>query len=220
MNIQQFNAYYDKRFKYVEIESYTRHNNQHVRRFNLQQYCPVNGHHCRMLVPGTWHLNFESEDETPVDDGVCVISERRRERIENYPKHIIVCREKHSTHYYDACDTETIGRTAIFILKNRAECEDYYELSQHSIDRENEEIPEPTQLAEDFPNDPEFAKLASTEWERYNQHYRRRKNEKEFRIRHARAMKGHYVQAVGLLQERNGYEYEGFEFEELMSIEG
>ena len=224
MNITKFNAANLKRFQYVEVDPYTRDSGQHVRRFVLHQHCPILDKYCRMLVPGNWNVNFKSDDGKPVDDDTCVISQHRIDNLENRPygsrpKHIIMCREKHFTYYYDAPDTETIGRTAIHILKKRAEGSCYYALSQHSIDRENEIPSEPTQKPEDFPNDPEFANLATTKWGQYNREYKARKEEKDFRTHYARAMKTDYTLAVELLQERNDYEYEGFEFESLTKIE-
>lgn len=106
-------------FRCVETKPYMR-KGLHSRIFKMEQFCPIAKEWRIMLVPGNnWTLVFRSEDETPVPDGECVISDRKRDALKDIPNYIIVCKEKHGTNYYDAHDTESIGNTAIHILKER-----------------------------------------------------------------------------------------------------
>lgn len=217
MNIIEFNKSFGtnlEQFRLVEIESYVRHNGHHVRRFNLQQYCPTIDSYCRMLVPSHRSLNFTSQIKTPLSDDECVIKDSLLEDIENPPKYIIVCEEKYSTNYFHACTTEVIGRTAIHILKERAQQGFYYELDL----TDREDPLKPTKKEDDFPHDPTFAQLAREQWEEYDRVMRRQLEEKNFRVRFNKAMND-YSEAVSLLCERNDCcEYEGFRFEVLGSI--
>lgn len=219
MNITQFNEDWNKRnkrnksFRFVEIEPYVRHNNKHVRRFNLQQYCPKIDKYCRMLLPGHWGHNIVSDDETPIIDEKCFIRDSLLRDLAKPTKYIIICKEKHGTNYFDASTTEVIGCTAIHILKSRAEQGYYYELEP--VDKEDP--PKPTQKEEDFPNDPVFAKLAREEWGKYNRDIQRQLNDKDFRVRFDKAPND-YREALHLLIKRNDYQYEGFRLEVLESI--
>lgn len=112
------------RFRLTEREPYTK-GKCHIRRFNLQEWCPRKQEWCNVLSPGHWCIYFTSQNDLPVPDDCLFIDDHFLQRIRNRPKAIIVLRTKHDIVYYDACDTETIGRTCINIIKIRQR-DNYY----------------------------------------------------------------------------------------------
>ena len=68
MNISEFNAAYERQFHFYEMPEYANSRNKNIRLFKMAQWNPIAESYCGMLVPGIWHLNFKSEDDTPVPD--------------------------------------------------------------------------------------------------------------------------------------------------------
>ena len=197
-------------FHFTEIEPYTRHSRCHVRRFNLQQWCPLAERWCRVLMPGNWCQNFESEDETPVNDDICVIKSTLLEAIKNPPKAVIVCQEKHGIQYFSANSTVEIGMAALHLVKERHK-QGYYWMGR--------EPTQPDRKPEDFLDSPKFAAVARREWEVYERDLQQYKGEKEFMgVLERTLTENHYGGAVSLLKSHDGYEYEGFVIEVLTSV--
>lgn len=204
--------------RFVELEPYTRHTDQHVRRFKLEQYCPIIDEWVHMLMPGRWGVNFESDNKTPVPDNKCELSKPHLERLGKLPKCVIVCSGKHGTWYYDGSSTEAIGRTAIHVLKQRAENEEYYALTSHSINQKKPS--EPRHKPDDFPIDGEFANLAKKQWEIYEREVAEFEGNVNFRTQFKKAVEEiDYVVAARLLVNRKSYEYESFEIERMIDVD-
>jgi len=202
-------------FRFIEIKSYVRllygmttASGRHVRRFNIQQWCPLAGRWYRVLMPGVWYQNFESEDETPINDDICIIKPALLKVLENPPKAVIVCREKHGVQYFSANNTEEIGLAALHIVKERHE-QGYYSLGVEPI--------KPDRKPEDFLDSPKFATVAKKEWEIYERSLRQYKEEKHFyEVLECTLSENHYGSAVYLLEDHNDSEYEGFVIEPLI----
>lgn len=212
MNVEKFNEKYDGRFRYVEICPYVRdHNKHHVRRFNLEQWCPNANKWFRMLLPGTWHQNFESENETPVSDDECVIRERVLNQIEfvsgGVGIAIIVCEEKHCTQYFDASTTEAIGRAALHLLRERNDQSYYYDPG---------DPPEEPKTKPDFIEDEELRTACEKQWQEHERELKYHQEQaREYQLVQKTLEDCNYARATALLLNRHGYEYEGFALETL-----
>jgi len=210
MKIKQFNTTYENQFKFVEIEPYTRHNNRPVTRFNLYQWCPIKNDWCRMLMPGSWNLNLESKTTKKLPASQCSVPQRILNGIESPHKHIIVCREKHSTEYFQANSTEDIGRACVHIVKRRND-EGFYP--------DPDDPPqEPKTKPEDI-EDKELSKACQDLWNTYNNQLKWHKEDLKFHQDLEKVLKeDNYFLAKILLESRSNYEYEGFTIETLTSI--
>lgn len=198
--------------RYVEKDPHTRSNNHHVRTFRLEQYCPIADSWCQMLLPGSWILRFESENEIPVPDKKCIIKEETIERLNNLPKAIVIAREKHYTRYFDGSSTEAIGQVSIHLIKERKENGFYPEFKEPT-----EKIKEPIFKTIHFEDDPEHARLAERQWKEYRSKLTRQKELKDFQNLLDQAVNElDYYSAYLILSGRNDYEYEGFEIELLI----
>ncbi len=198
-----------KGFRFVE-KLYMRHNHYHVRRFNLEQWCPIVEKWHRMLLPGNWNQIFKSDNKTPVPNEKCIIAPRLLRAIENPPKAIIVVREKHGINYYDANSTEGIGRASLQILGER-ENQGYYSAIG--------ELPEPPKHKPEYFDDPAMVNFCEKQWTEYARKQSYYSESNNFWTKVKRALKeDHYVLATLLLEDRNMHEYEGFEIEVLIGL--
>ena len=160
---------------------------------------------------GRWGQNFESKNETPVSDDKCMVSELLMDDLENIRTAVIVCEEKHGIQYFVSNSTEDIGRAALHLLKERNE-QGYY--------------PEPDSPPEEPQNKPEemadsqMVLFCKEQWEQYKMVLESLAQEREFYESVQKALKENdYVIAAGLLESRDGYEYEGFVIETTSDVE-
>jgi len=197
----------DLRFRFVEAEPYMRCDH-HVRRFNVEEWCPIVERWSRILLPGTWYQNFKSDTELPVGDDKCIIRESLLEDIYNPPSAIIIRKEKHDTCYYSGDSTEMIGITALHILMERHE-QGFYRPGTEPI--------EPKRTLEEFADSPKFFIAAEKIWESYNCELRDYRRHIDFTRLLANTLESNdYYSAVALLQSRS--RYEGFEIELLTRV--
>lgn len=187
MKIQEFNEA-NEQFRFVEIAPYLRHDNCHVRRFSVQEWCPLAKKWCRIFSLGRWIISFVSKNNTPLSDDDILVTDSLKDSILKRPKAIIICEEKHGTYYYDASDTETIGLTCIKIIQDRYEQGYYVDL-----------------LEMDVPTDEEILK-SNTNKSNALDCLNSAINDKN------------YVNAFNFLSDRADFEYEGFKIQTLLSI--
>lgn len=212
MKITDFNKQYKGEFRFAEIEPYTRQDKYHIRRFNLEQWCQIAERWFRMLMPGRWDQRFGSENKTPVSNDECYpVYERLLDDLENIRPVIIVCEEKHGTQYFSASNTEDIGRAALHLLKER-NSQGYYP--------KPDDLPEKPQNKPEEMVDPQMIKFCKEQWKRYDSVLESLVQEREFYKSVQKALKENdYVIAAGLLEDRDGCEYEGFVIETLTEVE-
>ena len=211
MNIKDFNKKYENQYRYVELEPYVRHNNQHVRSFQFQQFCPSNNEWAidKLL---NCHVNATSNDDTPVSDDLCLVHKQVEDRIKNPPKYILIVKDKHCDYFYAIKDMNMYGATALHLLKERKE-EGYYYFS-------DEEKPEkPTHSEDDF-DDPELKNTIRYQWNKYKERLRSWKEDKgQSELLDFAINKKNYNSAIRFLESRSDYEYEAVELTRLDEIE-
>lgn len=205
MTISEFNESQSGKFRFIEIDPYVRHNKHHVRRFKLEQFCPMADKWARICVPVPSLLNFESSNEEPLTDDKLVFSRKKRDSLISilHRQYIIVLREKYGERYFAANTTEQIGRTCLKVIQERKE-EGYYQSY-------SEEPEQPKHKPDEFEDDLHLKNTVEKQWGNYHQKlaYHResmRQEEEANRI----LSEQDYHGAKVFLEGRNGYEYEGF----------
>jgi len=205
MTISEFNENQSGKFRLVEIDPYVRHNKHHVRRFKLEQFCPIADKWVRICVPVPSLLNFQSSNKDPLTDDKLVLSQKKWDNLVSalHRQYIIVLREKHGERYFAANTTEHIGRACLKVIQERKE-EGYYESY-------SEEPEQPKHRPDEFEDDPHLKKTVEEQWGDYRQklasHRESMRQEEELeRILSDQDYHGAKV----FLEGRNGYCYEGF----------
>lgn len=221
MKIEQFNKKFKDKVRFVEISPFTRHNGQIVRRFNLEQWCPIADQWFRMISPGRrWHQNFTGAADQPLTDSELIIDSRLirdvEMRLNRTPNAIMIVTEKHCVSYYDASSTEAIGLTCLAILRDR-DSQNYYATSK---ELESEKPSPPKHKPEDFGDELELAEVCFKQWKSYEMSLKNYEQELQLRqgIDRALSEKDYWI-AYHILESRRDYEYERIEVELLSVIE-
>lgn len=189
--------------KYTRLES-----GRHVRRFQLEEWCPLAQKYYPVLSTGRWYFVAESADATPVRDDQIVFSDRLLNAIRNRPKEIAVFREDNGNRYFDACTTEDIGRACVSVLKQRKQ--------EGWFTKPGPEPVPPSRKPEDFEDDKELQKAVTRQWANYTVNLRDWKEEvSDWEDLQEAVNTDNYYVAFTLCQSRSGYEYEGFSLERL-----
>lgn len=208
MKFDQFNKQYTNKFRYVEIDPYICHGGTIVRRFMFEQWCPLAESWHRMLIPGNWDHRFVGKKGAAPDAILSVDSSIPR-RLDNLPRYVVVCKEKHGTMYFDGADTEAIGRTALFILEKRLEV-GYYE---------PEDDPKPPGNKPEELKDALLIKTCEDEWRRYRSNLKYARESRHFyRAVHTALENINYYAAAKLLELRVDYQYEDFDIVSLEKV--
>lgn len=215
MKVQEFNEkYLDKGFQIVEIKSYMRTNSQHVRRFVLEQYCPLVEKWCRMLITGPWNISVVSDNEIPISDDKIDVPNKTIKRWMSICQEdrIIIVQAEHGCRYFSAQDNEQIGRVAITLLKERVESDCFlYETRPKP----------PRDKWENFSYDLEMSMFVKKRWDIYKRDLQQHKKNVEQAQSASKALETNdYLIATSLLLCRNDlhYEYERFEIKTLETV--
>ena len=137
----------------------------------------------------------------------------KSKRPKKFEPGVLVHKHKHDTDYYDASTPEAMTKGLKAIFKANDSMEYYYDLkdSQEHIDYCEKEMAKKTDLIEVYKKhgDEYTAKRLEESMEEQKRHLKEHKIQADL---YSKAKKGSEEAILDLLEMRDGYEYEGFDF--------